>query len=93
MTNLSVQVEMYTAYHDPKRCFQETADGTLNVKVHGGWFPRTIFGLAHAFCAYIRCILVAFAIAWHSRRYQTIFRYYKESSSLQLIQYKEEFCL
>lgn len=37
-------VEVYTSYHDPKRCFRETIDGTLDVHVHDSIFPRSIFG-------------------------------------------------
>lgn len=30
-------VDLYTCHHDPTRCFKETADGSLNVKVYGNW--------------------------------------------------------
>ncbi|KAL4443057.1 hypothetical protein ABPG77_008548 [Micractinium sp. CCAP 211/92] len=57
-------VDVYTAFHDPKRCFEETVDGPFSVTVAGGWFPRAIAGRAHALCAYIRCALCALYIAW-----------------------------
>ena len=63
-----MQVDVYTAFHDPSRCFKETVDGPFTVKVCGGWFPRAILGKGHAFCAYFRCILVALHIAWAAYR-------------------------
>ena len=39
-------------------------DGSFSVTVAGGWFPRVIFGRCQAFCALIRCILVALYIWW-----------------------------
>ena len=62
------QVDVYTAFHDPQRCFQETVDGPFSVTVAGGWFPRQVAGRLLALCAYVRCILVALHIAWASRR-------------------------
>lgn len=66
---------MYTAYYNPNRCFEETRSGLFAVKTAGTWFPRSILGRAMALCAYIRCILVAFRIAWDSREegYDVIF--------------------
>jgi alpha-1,3/alpha-1,6-mannosyltransferase len=66
---------MYTAYYNPDRCFEETRSGLFSVKTAGSWFPRSFFGRAMALCAYIRCILVAFRIAWDSRKdgYDVIF--------------------
>jgi hypothetical protein len=60
------QVDVYTAFHDPHRCFQETVSGPFSVTVAGGWFPRAIAGRCLALCAYIRCCLVALRIAWLS---------------------------
>ncbi|KAK9809938.1 hypothetical protein WJX72_002056 [[Myrmecia] bisecta] len=57
-------VDMYTAFHDRMRCFEETLDGSFPVIVAGQWFPRSFFGRMHALCAYIRCMLVALHIAW-----------------------------
>jgi alpha-1,3/alpha-1,6-mannosyltransferase len=37
-------VEVFTSYHDPKRAFSETIDGTLDVHVHDSIVPRSIFG-------------------------------------------------
>lgn len=65
---LPLQVDVYTAFHDPQRCFEETVSGPFSVTVAGGWFPRAIAGRAHALCAYIRCTLCALYVAWLSWR-------------------------
>lgn len=31
-------VVLYTAHHEPERCFRETSDGTLHVEVVGDWY-------------------------------------------------------
>jgi hypothetical protein len=64
------QVDVFTAFHDPARCFKETVGGPFSVTVAGGWFPRHLLRRAHALCAYIRCTLVALYIAWLSWRRQ-----------------------
>ena len=58
-----LQVDVYTAYYDKNRCFKETLTGQFSVTVAGGWFPRTLANRAHAFCAYVRCMLIAVRIA------------------------------
>ena len=63
-----MQVEVFTAFHDPKRSFRETTNGSFPVFVRGSWFPRTIFNKGHALCAYVRCIIVAICIAWKAFR-------------------------
>jgi alpha-1,3/alpha-1,6-mannosyltransferase len=57
-------VDVYTAYYDPARCFEETRSGAFSVTVAGGWFPRSLFGRAMALCAYVRSVLIAVRIAW-----------------------------
>lgn len=37
-------VEVFTSFHDPRRAFTETVDGTLDVHVHDSIVPRSIFG-------------------------------------------------
>ena len=55
-------VHVFTAHHDPNRAFEETIDGTLNVKVYGDWFPRTIFGKLFIVCAMIRMLIAVVCI-------------------------------
>ena len=65
---LFLQVTIYTAHHDPTRCFPETVGGPFAVRVAGAWFPRTLGGRAVALCAYVRCVLAALRLAWDSWR-------------------------
>lgn len=53
------QVKFYTGHHDKHRCFQETADGTLEVIALGSWIPRSIFNRFHALLAYLKIMLIA----------------------------------
>ncbi|CAI5464411.1 unnamed protein product [Closterium sp. Yama58-4] len=55
-------VRVFTAHHDPHRCFPETIDGTFPVHVHGSFLPRHIAGRFHAICAYLRCLWAALCI-------------------------------
>lgn len=57
------EVQIFTAFHDPKRCFVETVDGSLPpVRVHGNWIPRHVFHRGHALFATLRCLCIAWAI-------------------------------
>eukprot|EP00879_Flechtneria_rotunda_P023231 GHRR01024563.1.p1 GENE.GHRR01024563.1~~GHRR01024563.1.p1 ORF type:complete len:238 (+),score=50.89 GHRR01024563.1:211-924(+) len=56
-------VDMYTAYYDPNRCFDETKSGAFGVVVAGNWFPRHFFGRFFALCAVIRCTIAAIYLA------------------------------
>lgn len=57
------EVVVYTARHDPARCFEETRSGAFKVVVRGGWIPRHVFGRLHALCAYARCVWLAMCLA------------------------------
>lgn len=58
-------VKIITPYFDPKRAFAPTTDGSLNVEVHGNWFPRRIFGRFQALCEYIRIFIASlYLILW-----------------------------
>lgn len=72
---------MYTAFHDRRRCFPETVGGTFSVTVAGSWFPRTLAGRLHAFCAYVRCTLAAIWLAWTACRYVTPCCVHRDSQS------------
>ena len=54
LQNRGHQVSIYTSHHDPSHCFRETKDGTLKIRVHGSFLPRTIFGSLHIIMAIIR---------------------------------------
>jgi alpha-1,3/alpha-1,6-mannosyltransferase len=59
-------VDIYTAYYDPNRCFEETKGDLFGIIVAGNWFPRNIFGRLHVVCAIIRCCLACLAMAWRT---------------------------
>eukprot|EP00878_Enallax_costatus_P023623 GHUV01025131.1.p1 GENE.GHUV01025131.1~~GHUV01025131.1.p1 ORF type:complete len:274 (+),score=51.59 GHUV01025131.1:320-1141(+) len=63
LTRFGHTVDMYTAYYDKQRCFDETRTGAFSVFVYGNWFPRHIFGRFYALCAVIRCTIAAFFLA------------------------------
>ncbi|RKP07100.1 alpha-1,3/1,6-mannosyltransferase ALG2, partial [Thamnocephalis sphaerospora] len=56
------QVVVYTSHHDRTHCFEETRDGTLDVRVYGDFLPRAIFGRFMVLCAIIRGIYLAFVV-------------------------------
>ena len=62
------RVDVFTAYYNPQRCFEETLTGGFAVHTAGSWFPRAIAGRMLALCAYIRCVLVALHVAWRCWR-------------------------
>jgi len=57
------QVHIVTSFHDPSRCFPQTADGTIPVTVSGGWIPRSLLGRCFALCAYLRMMWTALYVA------------------------------
>ena len=54
---------IYTARHDPRRCFDETRDGTLRVVVAGDWLPKRVLGRCYALCASVRMVAGALRAA------------------------------
>lgn len=66
-------VELYTAHHDPKHCFQETRDGTLSVITAGDWLPRHFCHKCYAFFAYLRMLYIAlYVILFAEKRFDVI---------------------
>lgn len=64
-------VDLYTNFHDPRRCFDETRNGQLNVFVACSWFPRNLFGRFYALCAYIRFIFLAIYVVYVASKDKT----------------------
>ena len=56
LQNRGHSVVLHTAHHDASRCFTETRDGTLAVRVAGDWLPRTLCGRLHIVCATLRAL-------------------------------------
>lgn len=59
---LQHEVILYTARH-PQKSFEETRDGTLQVRVKGSCFPMHIAGKLTVCCAWIRSLLGALQVA------------------------------
>ncbi|KAF9649913.1 glycosyltransferase family 4 protein, partial [Thelephora ganbajun] len=54
LQKLGHSVDIYTSYHDPNHCFEETRDGTLRVHHLKPPFPRSIKGKLHILFAHAR---------------------------------------
>lgn len=70
--NLGWYVKFYTPSYDPKRAFDQTKDGTLEVEVRGNCFPRLIFGKCHAFCEYMRVLFCALYLLFFGGQYDVV---------------------
>lgn len=68
------KVVVYTSHHDPKHCFEETRDGTLEVRVRGNTIvPRTIFGYLYIVCAILRQLHLTISLLRDGSTYDIIF--------------------
>jgi alpha-1,3/alpha-1,6-mannosyltransferase len=72
LKNKGHRVKIFTPYHDHKHCFPETINGTIDVEVHGGWFPNEILRKFTAFCAVIRMIICSLWIIFYGGKYDLI---------------------
>lgn len=66
------EVCIYTAHHDTTHCFEETRDGTLDVRVRGDWMPRTTFGKLHVVWAVLRNIYCALVMVLASEQFDVV---------------------
>jgi alpha-1,3/alpha-1,6-mannosyltransferase len=65
LQNLGHKVTILTSYRDLHHCFDEARDGTLDVRVRGGWlFPATLLGRFKILCSILRQIHLILAITW-----------------------------
>jgi alpha-1,3/alpha-1,6-mannosyltransferase len=48
------KIVMYTSHHDRNHCFEETRDGTLEVRVRGDTLPRDFLGRFYIVFAILR---------------------------------------
>ncbi|KAI9485992.1 MAG: alpha-1,3/1,6-mannosyltransferase ALG2 [Benjaminiella poitrasii] len=68
------EVVMYTSHHDPNHCFEETRDGTLEVRVCGDSLPRDLFGKFYIIFAILRQLALVLWILKHEKdTYDIIF--------------------
>ncbi|KAE9380636.1 glycosyltransferase family 4 protein [Stipitochalara longipes BDJ] len=55
LQNRGHKVAIFTSHCDPKHCFDEARDGTLDVRVRGNWlFPPSILSRFSIICAILR---------------------------------------
>ncbi|THH20044.1 hypothetical protein EW146_g1222 [Bondarzewia mesenterica] len=54
LQKLGHSVDIYTSYHNPSHCFEETRDGTLRVHHISPPFPRSVNGKFHILLAHAR---------------------------------------
>ncbi|PIA15132.1 alpha-1,3-mannosyltransferase ALG2 [Coemansia reversa NRRL 1564] len=78
-TALSMQqrghrVVIYTMHHDLSHCFEETRDGTLDVRVGGTWFvPQSVNGRFHILCTALRSLALARKVTTDREQYDVLF--------------------
>ncbi|CZS96445.1 hypothetical protein WAI453_009969 [Rhynchosporium graminicola] len=62
LQNRGHEVVIFTSHCDPKHCFDEARDGTLDVRVRGNWLiPASIFSRFTIICAILRQLHIIFA--------------------------------
>lgn len=68
------KVTVYTSHHDRNHCFEETRDGTLEVRVRGDSMPRDLFGRLYIIFAILRqLVLVLWILKFERDTYDIIF--------------------
>ncbi len=67
------RVVMFTAAHDPNRCFEETKDGSIDVQVYGDFLPLQLGGHLRVPCAIARTGYVAGRVTAGKERFEIIF--------------------
>jgi alpha-1,3/alpha-1,6-mannosyltransferase len=66
-------VTLFTTHHDHSRCFEETRDGTLTVRVHGDFLPRQMGGRLLAWWAIVRMTYLSGVVALRYEPFDVIF--------------------
>ncbi|KAK2627930.1 hypothetical protein QTJ16_002576 [Diplocarpon rosae] len=67
LQNRGHKVVIFTSHCDPKHCFDEARNGTLDVRVRGNWLvPASIFSRFSILCAILRQFHIIFASYWCS---------------------------
>lgn len=65
LQNLGHKIIIFTSYRDTNHCFDEARDGTLDVRVRGGWLiPATSLGRFKILCSILRQLHLLVAITW-----------------------------
>ncbi|KAJ1666160.1 Alpha-1,3-mannosyltransferase-like protein [Coemansia sp. RSA 1813] len=68
------RVVIYTMHHDLSHCFEETRDGTLEVRVVSSWLiPSSINGRFSIFCSVLRSLALAQRLGNDGETYDILF--------------------
>ena len=67
------RVTLFTAHHDQTRCFEETKDGSIDVRVHGEFIPLHLRQRLRAPCAIARMHYLAGRLAMGRDRFDIVF--------------------
>lgn len=67
------RVVIYTTCHDPRRCFPETQDGTLDIRVRGNFLPSHIGRRFRVPCVLLRMLYLSLTLACERRHYDLLF--------------------
>ena len=67
------RVTLFTTHHDPVRSFEETRDGTLDVRVYGDFLPTHLGQRLRAPCTIARMAYLSGAAALSGERFDLVF--------------------
>jgi alpha-1,3/alpha-1,6-mannosyltransferase len=67
------RVTMFTAHHDRARCFEETRNGTLDIRVYGDFLPSHVGQRLRVPCTMARMAYLSGAVALYGTRFDVIF--------------------
>ncbi len=67
------RVTIFTANYDPERCFEETKNGGLELRVYGAWLPMQVAQHLRAPCAITRMVYLACRMAMRPERFDVVF--------------------
>lgn len=67
------RVALFTAHHDRTRCFEETTNGSVDVRVYGDFLPLHLRQRLRVPCAIIRMCYVALRLATCGEQFDVIF--------------------
>jgi len=67
------RVALFTAHHDHTRCFEETKDGSIDVRVYGDFIPLHLGQRLRAPCTIARACYLALRLATYKERFDIAF--------------------
>jgi alpha-1,3/alpha-1,6-mannosyltransferase len=67
------KVTIFTSHHDRSYCFEETRDGTLDVRIHGSFLPMQMAQHFRAPLGILRASFLACVVAFRGERFDILF--------------------